>query len=298
MAFIPTTFRAIMADLRTLVAAHTMRTTPARAAFLAVVWSFVGRATLRFERLYARFQAGTLPAPRSPRPPRPGRPRTPSATPRLPARRAWLLRDVQPAANFGTQLQHILTHPDFPAFLAAAPQAGRILRPLCRMLGADPPEILRLPPPPLKPPPAKPPARTPPEPDPPPAAPPAGLCPRRRPRLENETRLTQPIPACHCHSSIATISAKVQTPSIGFSSGAQGGSLIRVMVSGTSAAAPKPCDPAASPSDTPTPQPPTLVKHATHRVAADRVGETPNESRRFPGLALRAAPDSPNHDTP
>jgi hypothetical protein len=41
-------------------------------------------------------------------------------------------------------LQELLADPDMAALVAAAAQAGRILRPLCRMLNAEPPPYLRL----------------------------------------------------------------------------------------------------------------------------------------------------------
>jgi hypothetical protein len=46
---------------------------------------------------------------------------------------------VPEAAAFGAQLQHLLADPEMAALVAAAPQAGRVLRPLCRMLGVRPP---------------------------------------------------------------------------------------------------------------------------------------------------------------
>ena len=66
-----------------------------------------------------------------------GTPQTPK--PRFPQGLAWLVVIVaRDAAASGSQLQHLLTHPEFTEFLAAVPQAGRILRPLCRMLGLVP----------------------------------------------------------------------------------------------------------------------------------------------------------------
>ncbi len=48
------------------------------------------------------------------------------------------------AGAFGTQLQHLLTDQECAAFLAAVPQAGRVLRPLFHMLGVSPvPEVVR-----------------------------------------------------------------------------------------------------------------------------------------------------------
>ena len=47
------------------------------------------------------------------------------------------------AAAFGSQLRHLLTDAECVAFLAAVPQAARILRPLLRMLSGDPlPEVI------------------------------------------------------------------------------------------------------------------------------------------------------------
>jgi len=61
-----------------------------------------------------------------------------------------------------SSLQHWMAHPEFRPFLAAAPQTGRILRPLCRLLGIeaspDVPAELNLPnPPPFRPAPPPPP---------------------------------------------------------------------------------------------------------------------------------------------
>ncbi len=64
-----------------------------------------------------------------------------------------------------------------PEFLAAAPQAGRILRPLCHMLGIALPAILQLPAPPPRRKPVKPP-----RPKPAPLPPLLPLHPQRRPR--------------------------------------------------------------------------------------------------------------------
>ena len=66
---------------------------------------------------------------------------------RLPARFGWLLRFGSEVACHRSQLEHWLTtNPELGKLLAAAPQAGRILRPLCHMLGIPLPPALRLPP--------------------------------------------------------------------------------------------------------------------------------------------------------
>ena len=50
----------------------------------------------------------------------------------------WLVRLAgHEAAGMGSQLRHLLRHPDMVALLLAAPQAARLLRPMCRMLGVE-----------------------------------------------------------------------------------------------------------------------------------------------------------------
>ncbi len=105
------------------------------------------RLARRFSALAARHAAGRLPARRhprgTPRTPRPARPAAPSPPPRD---RAWLIRLVPEAAAGTSHLQLLLAEPEMAALIAAAPQTGRILRPLCHMLGVRPPAILALPP--------------------------------------------------------------------------------------------------------------------------------------------------------
>ena len=117
---------------------------------ILLIWRRLSRMGVRFAAIAARHEAGTLPAPRRrPRAPRPARPRPP---PLLPRGVAWLLRLVPEAAGGASQLQHLLADAEMAALIAAAPQAGRILRPLCRMLGLRPPAVLALPPRPARPP--------------------------------------------------------------------------------------------------------------------------------------------------
>jgi hypothetical protein len=92
--------------------------------------------------------------PPKPRPHRTDRgPRTPKplADPspiKLPTRHAWLPRlfpgHLVPGAR--SQLQHLLAEPDMIALIGQTPQLGRILRPLCHMLGIAIPDPLRRPP--------------------------------------------------------------------------------------------------------------------------------------------------------
>jgi len=128
-------FSTILAALRAAIAPVAARDRT-RTALLVHVWSRLSRMATRFERLFARWQAGTLP---KPRPSRAGQPRSRANTPRLPSGRAWLVVTVRETASIALQINLVLSHPDLPAFLHAAPQAGRILRPLCHMLGLPPP---------------------------------------------------------------------------------------------------------------------------------------------------------------
>jgi hypothetical protein len=125
----------------------------------------------RFTALAARAEAGKLRPPRQGTPPRrrtpppgeapppeePGHPAPDPKPPRqrdrlLPQQFGWLIRFVPyEAASFGSQLQHLLSQPEMVALIEAAPQAGRILRPLCWMLAIPLPPNLRLPAKPRKP---------------------------------------------------------------------------------------------------------------------------------------------------
>jgi hypothetical protein len=129
-------FTTILTGLRAALAARAA-TDRALTALLVLVWSRLARLQTRLERLIAHWRAGTLP---TPRPSRAGQPRKRSSKPNLPTAPAWLVARVgYTAAVFGSQLQHALSDPELAAFLAAAPQANRLLRPLCRMLGIEPP---------------------------------------------------------------------------------------------------------------------------------------------------------------
>jgi hypothetical protein len=101
---------------------------------LVAVWGRIGRIATRLERLIALWRAGKLPKVRAARGAvagaAGGRPRV-----ALPTTSAWLLVAVREAAPFGARLESMLSEAECVAFLAAVPQARRLLRPLCRMLG-------------------------------------------------------------------------------------------------------------------------------------------------------------------
>jgi hypothetical protein len=100
---------------------------------LVAVWGRIGRISARLERLVALWRAGMLPKPRVRRGQVAGTaPRVVvSGLPRIPG---WLLVAVREAAPIGAGLESMLSEAECAAFLEAAPQARRLLRPLCRML--------------------------------------------------------------------------------------------------------------------------------------------------------------------
>ncbi len=135
-------FALIIDGLCRAVAAHAHRNALAR-PLLVLLFCRLRRMVVRLAGLAVRMRNGTLPARRRPGAgsPRPASPRPASVPPppRLPRGFAWVPRLVPEANGYASQLRHLLAEPEMAALLAAAPQAGRILRPLCRMLGIRPP---------------------------------------------------------------------------------------------------------------------------------------------------------------
>ena len=107
-----------------------------------LIWTRLRRISTRVLNLAARIEAGTNTPPKSRRrrAPRPQRPPPPL---RLPRGKAWLIRLARlESAAAASQLRHLLAQPDMQALAAADPRMGRLLRPLCHMLGVAPtPEI-------------------------------------------------------------------------------------------------------------------------------------------------------------
>ena len=117
-------------------------------AIANLIWMRLRRTGARFAKLAARVRSGELPAaarrsasgasdqPSDFRAERQAkRRRSDRPAERLPRGLAWLLRLVPEAAVYGSQLNHLLSDPEMVALLEAAPQMGRLLRPLCQMLG-------------------------------------------------------------------------------------------------------------------------------------------------------------------
>ncbi len=136
-------------------------------ALLCLLHTRLRKTLLRLDRLTLRWQAGRL-RPRAPaRPrPKPATPRPPAA--RLPASQGWLAKMLAPDPGeillHNGQILQLLEDPEVRALVAAAPQAGRLLRPLARAFNLPLPEYLRLPSRPRKPRPRKPRAPRPPSP--------------------------------------------------------------------------------------------------------------------------------------
>jgi len=121
----------------------------ALAPLLVLVWVRLRRTLARLDRLALRWQQGRLsPRPRRNRSPR----RTPQIHPaeawrhrRTPQGHAWLIRLHQPLAQYAPRIQLLVDDPEIAALCAAAPQAGRLLRPLCRMFAVAPPAYIARP---------------------------------------------------------------------------------------------------------------------------------------------------------
>jgi hypothetical protein len=119
---------------------------------IALISGRIRRLGVRFTRLAERVHAGRLAAvcaacrrSASPRPvgsPDPSRVRPPSV---LPRHRGWLVHWVPEADGTRDSMYWLLELPEMKELIAEAPQVGRIVRPLCRMLGVDMPTWLRLP---------------------------------------------------------------------------------------------------------------------------------------------------------
>jgi hypothetical protein len=113
------------------------------------IYAFLGRSIQRLDRLATRWQAGENLRPRAtkPRTRKPADAKAPAL--RLPTGNMWLVKLVQPEPwhvnQGGVVIANLLADPDTKALVEAAPQAGRLLRPLARMFGTELPEWLRLP---------------------------------------------------------------------------------------------------------------------------------------------------------
>ena len=131
IALTPAAFLSgIVEGLCTTIGPYTVNN-PVFARLLGLVWTYLRRATRRFDRLYDLWKAGRLP---KPRPALPNRAPCPARR-SMPRGRAWLIRLAQRTAQYTGHVQILVNDPEIAAMLAEVPQAGRILRPICQMLG-------------------------------------------------------------------------------------------------------------------------------------------------------------------
>ena len=127
------TFTILLTRLQAAIAVVAARER-ALTVLLVAVWGRIGRISTRLERLIALWRAGKLPKRRAWHGRVPGT-QVNKPVSEFPATPAWLLVAVREAAPFGARLESLLSEAECAAFLAAVPQARRLLRPLCRMLG-------------------------------------------------------------------------------------------------------------------------------------------------------------------
>jgi len=125
-------FGVILAAMLMVVARRFVRE-PRLILLNVPVWRWLSQAIWRFARALTRpvvvraSRAGRVMGARTARQP-------------LPGARGWLLRELGwEIAVYRSQLEDLLAEPDMRAALVAMPGAGRVLRPLCRMLGVDVP---------------------------------------------------------------------------------------------------------------------------------------------------------------
>ena len=127
---------SIVEALRRLVAAEASRRWMFAPVAL-ILWPYLHRVCLRFERIIARLRAGRRGV-RTRNAPRTGQTCLKQHA-RLPRGFGWVLTWLGPeAACIGSQLRQLLAEPDMAALLDTQPQAAKSLRPLCRMLAIAP----------------------------------------------------------------------------------------------------------------------------------------------------------------
>lgn len=108
---------------------------------VVAIWTRLRRISAQFLALAATPIPPARPAPAghnaAPRPPAQAD-RLPRRKPAMPYGARWLLRLIPGTAASLAQLETLLRDPEMAALLAADPRLGRLLRPLCWMLGVHP----------------------------------------------------------------------------------------------------------------------------------------------------------------
>ena len=131
------------------VVADQLKVSTLTGPMIVSVWKRLQYARRRFDVLVAQVRAGTLPAvrPKRVRVVRAGvvRVRKPAL---LPRRFGWLpgsSRECWHINFWKIVLEEMLADPELGPVVAAAPEMGRLLRPICHMLAIRPPQVLSLP---------------------------------------------------------------------------------------------------------------------------------------------------------
>ena len=161
-----TKFTWIITALRNAIAAcgHRGAFGPVENGVTVAIHTRITRLAERFTALVEKFQSGSLAPPRR-------TPRNPEncqncqnrarPAPILPAKFGLVASGGYEIRGYAGHLARFIAQPDTEALIAADPRFGRVLRPLCHLLGIKTPPGLRLPPRPRKSRPPRPaPART------------------------------------------------------------------------------------------------------------------------------------------
>ncbi len=111
--------------------------------FAVEMHHYLNRATQRFLRVLARAAAGEVFRVRASRA---GEVRQARATPRvrLPMEFAWVARLGEDVRMAAAMIGHHLNRTEVSALIAGCPQAQRVLRPMCHVLGIDAPCVAKL----------------------------------------------------------------------------------------------------------------------------------------------------------
>ena len=113
---------------------------------IKLLWRRLRRMKARFVSVLARLRAGTLPPPGGERRGRgPGSPDAAPRSPDVPVHYGWVIQTISCAFLRSWELAEILDDPGMAEAVGAAPQLGRVLRPLCHMLAVKQPGWLRRP---------------------------------------------------------------------------------------------------------------------------------------------------------
>ena len=125
-------FAAIMAGLGAVIARRFLKM-PHLVGFTLLLYNRLNQAVRRLHRALANPAKAGAPRPRADR-----KVRDRARPIALPSRRGWILRELGwEVALYMSLLENLLREVETQAALAASPGVGRILRPICRMLGVS-----------------------------------------------------------------------------------------------------------------------------------------------------------------